>query len=123
LSSSVIWRIDMPSRWSWTMRRVTVCSGLLVTSSLSTACLPVRGPGDPALRRPGGRRPPGRGADAAVGVGSHAHCSFCGNDARQGVLLVASELSVPAGKFGDLPRICNECLDLSLEILAETPPA
>jgi len=39
------------------------------------------------------------------------------------VLLVASELSVPAGKVGDLARIYDECLDLSLEILAETSPA
>jgi hypothetical protein len=37
--------------------------------------------------------------------------------------LVASGLSVRAGKFGDLPRICDECLDLCLEILAETSPA
>ena len=39
------------------------------------------------------------------------------------MLLVARELSVPAGKVGDLPRIYDECLDLSLEILAETSPA
>jgi ClpX C4-type zinc finger len=51
---------------------------------------------------------------------SEALCSFCGKDARHGVLLVASELSVPAGKFGARPRICDECLDLCLEILAET---
>jgi hypothetical protein len=30
---------------------------------------------------------------------------------------------VPAGKVGDPPRIYGECLDLSLEILAETSPA
>jgi hypothetical protein len=36
--------------------------------------------------------------------------------------LVASGLSVPAGKVGDLPRICNKCRDLCLEILAETSP-
>jgi hypothetical protein len=29
---------------------------------------------------------------------------------------------VPAGKVGDLPRICNKCRDLCLEILAETSP-
>jgi hypothetical protein len=37
--------------------------------------------------------------------------------------LVASGLSVPAGKFGDLPRICDRCRDVCLEILAETSPA
>jgi hypothetical protein len=52
--------------------------------------------------------------------GSEPRCSFCGKQARQGVLLVAGGLSVPAGKFGDLPRICDECLDLCGEILAET---
>jgi hypothetical protein len=36
--------------------------------------------------------------------------------------LVASGLSVPAGKFGELPRICDKCRDLGLEILAETSP-
>jgi hypothetical protein len=55
---------------------------------------------------------------------SEARCSFCGKDVRQGVFLVAGGLAgAPAGKFGDLPRICDECLDLCLEILAETPPA
>ena len=37
--------------------------------------------------------------------------------------LVASGLPVSAGKFGDLPRICDRCPDLCLEILAETSPA
>jgi ClpX C4-type zinc finger len=54
---------------------------------------------------------------------SEARCSFCGKDARQGVFLVAGGLAgAPAGKFGDLPWICDQCLDLCLEILAETPP-
>lgn len=50
-----------------------------------------------------------------------ARCSFCGKDARHGVLLVASGLAeVPGGKFGqDGARICDECLDLCLEIPAE----
>jgi hypothetical protein len=52
--------------------------------------------------------------------GSEARCSFCGKDTRQGVLLVASELSMPGGKFGQDARICDECLDLCLDILAET---
>lgn len=52
--------------------------------------------------------------------GSEAQCSFCGLEARKVRHLVASGLSVPAGKFGDLPRICDKCLDLCLEILAET---
>ena len=52
---------------------------------------------------------------------SEARCSFCGKDARQGVLLVTGGLpAVPGGKFGDRARICDECLDLCLEILAET---
>jgi hypothetical protein len=55
--------------------------------------------------------------------GSEVWCSFCGKDARQVGRLVTSGLSVPAGKFGDLPRICDECLDLCLEIVAETSPA
>jgi hypothetical protein len=53
--------------------------------------------------------------------GSQVRCSFCGKDARQGVRLVAGGLAVPpGGKFGqDGARICDECLDLCLEILAE----
>jgi ATP-dependent protease Clp ATPase subunit len=53
---------------------------------------------------------------------SEARCSFCGKDARHGVLLVASGLTgVPGGKVvQDGARICDECLDLCLEILAET---
>jgi hypothetical protein len=55
--------------------------------------------------------------------GSQARCSFCGKEARKVRHLVASGLSVPAGRFGDLPRICDKCRDLCLEILAETSPA
>jgi hypothetical protein len=55
--------------------------------------------------------------------GSQAKCSFCGLEARQVRHLVASGLAVPAGKFGDLPRICDKCRDLCLEILAESSPA
>jgi ClpX C4-type zinc finger len=51
--------------------------------------------------------------------GSEARCSFCGLEARKVGHMVASGLSVPAGKFGDPPRICDNCLDLCLEILAE----
>jgi hypothetical protein len=52
---------------------------------------------------------------------SEARCGFCGKDARQGVLLVAGGLAgAPTGKFGHDARICDECLDLCLEILAET---
>jgi ATP-dependent protease Clp ATPase subunit len=54
---------------------------------------------------------------------SEAKCSFCGKQARKVRPLVTSGLAVPAGKFGDLPRICDKCLDLCLEILAETSPA
>jgi hypothetical protein len=55
--------------------------------------------------------------------GSQARCSFCGKEARKVRHLVASGLAVPAGKFGDLPRICDQCRDLCLEILAETSPS
>ena len=51
---------------------------------------------------------------------SQAKCSFCGLEARQVRRLVASGLAVAAGKFGDLPRICDKCRDLCLEIMAET---
>jgi hypothetical protein len=37
--------------------------------------------------------------------------------------LVASWLSVTASRFGDPPRMCDKCLNLCLEILAETSPA
>jgi hypothetical protein len=54
--------------------------------------------------------------------GAQARCSFCGLEGRKVRHLVASGLAVPAGKFGGLPRICDRCLDLCLEILAETSP-
>jgi ClpX C4-type zinc finger len=54
--------------------------------------------------------------------GSEAQCSFCGKKARKVQHLVASGLSVPAGKVGGLPRICDKCRDLRLEILTETSP-
>jgi ClpX C4-type zinc finger len=54
--------------------------------------------------------------------GSEAQCSFCGLAVRQVRHLVAGGLPVPAGKFGELPRICDKCLDLGLEILAEISP-
>jgi hypothetical protein len=52
--------------------------------------------------------------------GSQVRCSFCGKQARKARRLVAGGLAVPAGKFGELPRICDKCRDLGLEILAET---
>jgi hypothetical protein len=54
--------------------------------------------------------------------GPQARCSFCNREARKVRHLVTSGLAVPAGKFGDLPRICDRCRDLCLEILAETSP-
>ena len=54
--------------------------------------------------------------------GAQAKCSFCGLEARQVRHLVASGLAVAAGKSGDLPRICDKCRDLGLEILAEPSP-
>jgi hypothetical protein len=55
--------------------------------------------------------------------GSETRCSFCGLEARKVRRLVASGLPVSAGKFGDRPRICDRCLDLCQEILAETSPS
>jgi ClpX C4-type zinc finger len=53
--------------------------------------------------------------------GSQARCSFCGKQARRVRHLVASGLaSAPDGKFGQGTRICDECLVLCEEILAET---
>jgi ClpX C4-type zinc finger len=55
--------------------------------------------------------------------GSEAQCSFCSLAVRQVRHLVAGGLpEATGGKFGDLPRICDKCLDLCLEILAETSP-
>jgi hypothetical protein len=53
---------------------------------------------------------------------SEARCSFCNREARKMRHLVASGRSVPAGKVGELPRICDKCRDLCLEILAEPSP-
>jgi ClpX C4-type zinc finger len=52
---------------------------------------------------------------------SQFKCSFCGKGARQARRVVASGLaSAPDGKFGRGTRICDECLVLCEEILAET---
>ena len=56
--------------------------------------------------------------------GSEVRCSFCGKEARQVPFLVASGLpGMPDGKFGQGARICDECLDLCLAILAEEAPS
>jgi hypothetical protein len=53
--------------------------------------------------------------------GSQAGCSFCGKQAQQVRRVVASGLaSAPGGKFDQGARICDECLLLCEEILAET---
>jgi hypothetical protein len=53
--------------------------------------------------------------------GSEVRCSFCGKQARQVRHLVAGGLAAaPGGKFGEGTRICDECLVLCEEILAET---
>jgi ClpX C4-type zinc finger len=52
---------------------------------------------------------------------SKAHCGFCGKQARKVQHLVAGEsAAAPGSKFGQGPRICNECLGLCEEILAES---
>ena len=62
---------------------------------------------------------PAEGLMRLEAPGSQARCSFCSLEARQVRQLVASGLSVPAGTVGELPRICDKCRDLGLEILAE----
>ena len=53
--------------------------------------------------------------------GSEVRCSFCGKEARRVGFLVAGELAAtPDGSVGEDARICDECLDLCLGILAET---
>ena len=53
--------------------------------------------------------------------GSTARCSFCGKEARQvGFLAAGGPAGAPGGNLGQGTRICDECLDLCLEILAET---
>jgi hypothetical protein len=55
---------------------------------------------------------------------SQARCSFCGKQARQVRRLVASGLASPTGgKIGQGTRICDRCLALCEEILAETVPS
>jgi hypothetical protein len=74
-----------------------------------------------SVEAPGEGRP--EGPLRMEAPGSQARCSFCGKQAaRHGALLVAGGREVaPGGKFGqDGTRICDECLDLCLEILAET---
>lgn len=56
--------------------------------------------------------------------GSGARCGFCGKDGAQVRRLVAGGVaSAPGGKVGTSPRICDECLALCEEILAETAPS
>jgi hypothetical protein len=89
---------------------VFICERCVAQATRLSAEAPVEGWSEGSMRL----EPPG----------SEGRCSFCGKDARQGVLLVAGGLpGVPAGKFGQGARICDECLDLCLEILAETSPA
>jgi hypothetical protein len=52
---------------------------------------------------------------------SQVRCSFCGKQARQVRHLIASGLAAAlGGKVGQGTRICDECLVLCEEILAET---
>lgn len=55
---------------------------------------------------------------------SEVRCGFCGKQAGQVRFLVASGLpGAPGGKPGQGDRICAECLDLCVEILAEPTPS
>lgn len=87
---------------------VFICDRCVMQATRLAACSAVEGQAEGSLRL----EPPG----------SQARCSFCGLEARQVQHLVASGLAVPAGKFGELPRICDRCRDLGLEILAEPSP-
>jgi hypothetical protein len=52
---------------------------------------------------------------------SQATCSFCGKQTRKvRRLVVSGRASAPGGKVSPGTRICNECLELCEEILAET---
>ena len=86
--------------------RVFICDGCVVQATRLAAGSAVED------RAEGSRR--------LAAPGSQARCSFCNLEAWKVRHLVASGLSLAAGKFGELPRICNKCRDLCLEILAET---
>ncbi len=52
---------------------------------------------------------------------SEARCSFCGKQVQHVRCLVASSVAeASGGKFGNGPRICDECLMVCEEIQAET---
>jgi ClpX C4-type zinc finger len=89
--------------------RVFICDGCVVQATRLAAGPAVEGQVERSMRL----EPPG----------SQAKCSFCGLEARKAPPLGASGLAVPAGKFGDLPRICGRCRDLCVEILTEPSPA
>ena len=88
---------------------VFICDRCVVQATRLAAASAVEGQAEGSMRL----EPPG----------SQAKCSFCNLEARKARRLVASERSVPAGKFGELPRICDKCRDLCLEVLAEPSPA
>ncbi len=55
---------------------------------------------------------------------SQATCSFCGKQVQQVQRLVVSgRASAPGGKFGQAGRICDQCLTVCEEILAQTAPS
>jgi hypothetical protein len=55
---------------------------------------------------------------------SQATCSFCGKQVEQvRQLVVSGRASAPGGKFGQGSRICDQCLALCEEILAQTAPS
>jgi hypothetical protein len=52
--------------------------------------------------------------------GSGAKCKFCEQTRHMQRLVAGSVASAPGGKVGKRPRICDECLAMCEEILAET---
>jgi ATP-dependent protease Clp ATPase subunit len=86
--------------------RVFICDRCVVQATRLAAGAAVEGQAEGPMRL----EPPG----------SQAQCSFCNREARKVRQLVASGLAMPAGKFGELARICDKCRDLCLELLAKT---
>jgi hypothetical protein len=127
-----------PTRRRWWRREVQLLSGPVGPCSFcgrprDVCAKLIAGPGVficdrcvvQATRQPTGPSVEGQveGSMRLEPPGSQAKCSFCGLGARKARPLVTSGLTVPAGKFGDLPRICGRCRDLCVEILAEPSPA
>lgn len=78
-------------------------------------------------RRLGAGAPVENGVEAPLRLepsGSEVRCGFYGKETAQVRFLAGSGLTgAPGGKPGQGARICAECLDLCVEILAEPAPS